>query len=49
MYVTRMLLCAVGAEVTNTPLNHSVVFVKENDMFLNFLEKQARRLKGIFT
>jgi len=29
-----MLLCTVGAEVTNTPLNHSVVFVKEKDMFL---------------
>jgi hypothetical protein len=29
-----MLLCTVGAEVTNTPLNHSVLFVKEKDMFL---------------
>ena len=34
MYVTGMLLCTVGAEVTNTPLNHSVVFVKEKDLFL---------------
>jgi hypothetical protein len=29
-----MLLCTVGAEVTNAPLNHNVVFVKEKYMFL---------------
>jgi hypothetical protein len=34
MYVTGMLLCYVGAEVINSPLNHSVLFVKEKDMIL---------------
>jgi hypothetical protein len=32
MYVSGLLLWYVGAEVINTPLNHIVLFVKENDM-----------------
>jgi hypothetical protein len=29
-----MLLCPTGAEVTNTPLNHSVLFVRDKDVIL---------------
>jgi hypothetical protein len=29
-----MLLCTIGAEVTNTSLKHSVVFVKDKDIIL---------------
>jgi uncharacterized membrane protein len=32
MYVSGLLLCYVGAEVVNSPLNHSVLFVKEKDV-----------------
>ena len=34
MYVTGILTCMVGAEVINTPLNHSVVFVKDKNVIL---------------
>ena len=29
-----MLLCTIGAEVVNTPINHCVVFVKHKDVVL---------------
>jgi hypothetical protein len=29
VYVAGLLLCYVGAEVINSPLNHSVVFVRD--------------------
>jgi hypothetical protein len=32
MYVSGLLLCYVGAEMVNSPLNHSVLFVKEKDV-----------------
>jgi hypothetical protein len=32
MYVSGLLLCYVGAEVINSPMNLSVRFVKEKDM-----------------
>jgi uncharacterized membrane protein len=32
MYVSGLLKCYVGGEVINSPLNHSVLFVKEKDM-----------------
>ena len=34
MYVSGMLVCTLGAEVTNSPLNHRVVFVKDKDVIL---------------
>jgi hypothetical protein len=34
MYVSGLLMCYVGAEVINSPLNHSVLFVKEKDLIL---------------
>jgi hypothetical protein len=34
MYVSGLLLCYVGAEVINSQLNHSVLFVKEKDLIL---------------
>jgi hypothetical protein len=34
MYVSGMLICIVGAQVINMPLNHSVVFVKEKYLIL---------------
>jgi uncharacterized small protein (DUF1192 family) len=34
VYVAGMLTCTVGGDVINTPLNHSVVFVKERDIIL---------------
>jgi hypothetical protein len=34
MYVAGLLMCYVGAEVINSPLNHSVLFVKEKNMIL---------------
>ena len=34
MYVTGLLACTLGGDVINTPLNHSVVFLKEQDVIL---------------
>jgi hypothetical protein len=34
MYVAGLLLCCVGAEVINSPLNNSILFVKEKDMIV---------------
>jgi hypothetical protein len=34
MYVTGILMSMVGAEVINTPFNHSVVFVKDKNVIL---------------
>jgi len=34
VYVSGMLMCTIGAEVINTPLNQSVVFVKAKDVVL---------------
>jgi hypothetical protein len=34
MYVSGLLICYVGAEVINSQLNHSVLFVKEKDLIL---------------
>jgi hypothetical protein len=32
MYASGLLLSCVGAEVVNSPLNNSVLFVKEKDL-----------------
>jgi hypothetical protein len=34
VYISGLLLCYVGAEVINSHLNNSVLFVKEKDMIL---------------
>jgi hypothetical protein len=34
MYASGLLMCYVGAEVIYSPLNHSVLFVKEKDLIL---------------
>jgi hypothetical protein len=34
VYVSGMLMCTIGAEVINTPLNNSAVFVKDKNVIL---------------
>jgi hypothetical protein len=42
VYVAELLLCCVGAEVINSPLNYSVVIVKERlDTYQRLLEKNC--------